>query len=76
LLNAYPFHTLVFILPPWESIYTNDAERDQTFAEAVNVYDKLQGWYRSCGYRVHEIPRLSVQRRADHVLQALSQSDA
>jgi predicted ATPase len=76
LLSAYRFHTVVFILPPWESIYTNDAERDQTFAEAVNVCDKVQGWYRSCGYRVHEVPRLSVQRRADHVLQALSQSDA
>ena len=76
LLSAYPFHTLVFILPPWESIYTNDAERDQTLAEVVNVCDKLQGWYRSCGYRVHEVPRLSVQQRADHVLQTLSQRDA
>ena len=76
LLAAYSFHTLVFILPPWEAIYANDAERDQTFAEAVNVCDKLQRWYRSCGYRVHEVPRLSVQQRADHVLQTLSQGDA
>ena len=76
LLAAYAFHRLVFILPPWEAIYTNDAERDQTFAEAVNVCDKLQRWYRSCGYRVHEVPRFSVQQRADHVLQTLSQGDA
>jgi predicted ATPase len=75
LLSAHPFHALVFILPPWESIYTNDAERDQTFAEAVHVHGKLQRWYHSCGYRVHEVPRLSVQQRADHVLQTLSQSD-
>ena len=75
LLSAYSFHTLVFILPPWEAIYANDAERDQTFVEAVNVYNKLQRWYRSCGYRVHDVPRLSVQQRADHVLQMLSQSD-
>ena len=74
LLSAYPFHARVFILPPWESIYTNDAERDQTFAEAVHVYGKLQRWYQSCGYRVHEVPRLSVQQRADHVLQTLSAS--
>ena len=74
LLSAYPFHARVFILPPWESIYTNDAERDQTFAEAVHVHGKLQRWYQSCGYRVHEVPRLSVQQRADHVLQTLSAS--
>jgi len=76
LLSAYAFHPLVFILPPWEAIYANDAERDQTFPEAVNVYDKLQQWYRSCGYRVHEVPRLSIPQRADHILEALSHSNA
>ena len=76
LLAVYPFHTLVFILPPWEAIYTNDAERDQTFAEAVHVYNKLHRWYGSCGYRVQEVPRISVQQRADHVLQTLSHGNA
>jgi predicted ATPase len=38
-LSAYPFYPLVFMLPPWEAIYTNDAERDQSFAEAIDVLD-------------------------------------
>jgi hypothetical protein len=38
------FHRPVFVLPPWEAIYTNDAERDQTYAEAVVVYEKLLRW--------------------------------
>src|SRR5215813_9856800 len=38
ILTKYPFHRSAFILPPWESIYANDAERDQTYAEAVGVY--------------------------------------
>src|SRR5262249_29612198 len=34
LLAAYPFHATVFVLPPWDIIYDNDAERDQSFADA------------------------------------------
>src|SRR5262249_24043668 len=34
MLSVYRFHPLVFILPPWEEIYRNDNERDQTFADA------------------------------------------
>ena len=58
MLSAYPFQTPVFILPPWEAIYVMDAERDHTFAEAVGVHAKVVEWYRSCGYSVHEVPRL------------------
>lgn len=31
MLSAYRFHAPVFILPPWEAIYANDSERDQSF---------------------------------------------
>src|SRR5215510_12564330 len=31
MLAAYPFHPSVFVLPPWEAIYTTDTERDQSF---------------------------------------------
>ena len=74
-LSAYPFHS-VFILPPWQAIYANDAERDQSFAEAVNVHAKLVQWYRSCGCILHEVPRLTVLQRAEHVLRVLAESGA
>jgi predicted ATPase len=76
MLSAYTFHTSVFILPPWEAIYANDAERDQAFAEAVNVHAKLVQWYRSCGYVLREVPRLPVPQRAKHVLRILTEGDA
>jgi predicted ATPase len=76
LLCAYPYHALVFILPPWESIYTNDAERDQSFADAVSVHARLEQWYGSCGYILQEVPRLPVPQRADYILQVLAQSAA
>ena len=70
-LASYPFHTSVFVLPPWDAIYTTDAERDQSFADAVRVHGRIVEWYRSCGYVLHEVPRLPVQQRAEHVLRVL-----
>ena len=71
MLAAYPFHPTVFVLPPWEAIYANDAERDQPFAEAVKVHGRVAQWYCSCGYVLSEVPRLPVAQRADHVLRTL-----
>jgi predicted ATPase len=75
-LTRYPFHKPAFILPPWEAIYANDAERDQTYAEAVMVYERLRKWYRVCGYDIHEVPRLPVTQRARHVLEVMASSGA
>lgn len=76
MLASYPFHATVFVLPPWEAIYANDAERDQSFAEAVDVHAKVLRWYCSCGYVLNEVPRLPVRQRAEHVLRILAESAA
>jgi predicted ATPase len=76
MLASYPFHATVFVLPPWETIYATDAERDQSFAEAVDVHAKVVRWYRSCGYVLNEVPRLPVVQRAEHVLRILAESAA
>lgn len=71
-LAASPLHRIVFVLPPWQAIYVNDAERDQSYPQSVAVHASLVRWYRSCGYTLHEVPRLPVQQRAMHVLQVLA----
>jgi predicted ATPase len=73
MLRTYAFHSSVFVLPPWEAIYSQDAERDQTFAEAVRVHAKVTRWYGSCGYTLHEVPRLPVDERAKYVLRVLTE---
>ena len=75
-LALYPFHATVFVVPPWEVIYAIDAERDQSFSEAVDVHAKVVRWYRSCGYLLNEVPRLPVAQRAQHVLSALAKDAA
>jgi len=47
------------------------AERDHSFAHAVRVHLHLAGWYRTCGYELHEVPRLPACERARHVLGVL-----
>jgi predicted ATPase len=65
---AYP---LVFVLPPWPEIYTTDAERDHDFAHSVAVHGSICKWYEKCGYKLNEVPRLSVAERAQYVLRTL-----
>jgi predicted ATPase len=72
ILGSYPFHPTVFVLPPWEAIYTTDAERDQTFAEAVDVHARVVRWYQSCGYALSEVPRYAAAQRVEHVLRVLA----
>ena len=72
----YPYHAVVFVLPPWEEIYVTDDERDHTFAHAVRVYESLVAWYQLCGYRVMPVPMLPAAERCDYVLAASSASNA
>jgi predicted ATPase len=65
------FWPTVFVLPPWKAIYTRDAERDHSFEHAVVVHERIVAWYGQCGHAVHEVPRLPVAQRTDHVLKTL-----
>jgi predicted ATPase len=71
LAACYRYHPKAFFLPPWEAIFETDAERHQSFAEAVSVHTALADWYRACGYQIVEVPRTSVIERCNFVLQAL-----
>ena len=66
-LSNYQYNSVVFMLPPWRHIYRNDTERDQTFAESVQVFEELRQWYTECHYHVLELPRMSVDERVAFV---------
>jgi predicted ATPase len=64
----YPYFPVAFVLPPWQEIYRTDTERDQTFAEAVQVYETVHSWYRRCGYEIVTVPPGTVPQRCAFVL--------
>lgn len=65
------YHRCVFILPPWEDIYSRDAERRQSPQEAARTYDAMVRAYAGYGYELLEVPRLPAARRADFVESAI-----
>jgi predicted ATPase len=71
-LSKYQYFPTVFVLPPWKAIYVTDAERDHTFEHAESVGRIVQEWYLRCGYRVLEVPMVSVDLRCAMVLEALA----
>ncbi len=71
-LQRYTYNTTVFLLPPWEAIYRTDGERDQTFAEAVQVSESVISWYSRCGYELQDVPIGTVAERVDFILNAVA----
>jgi predicted ATPase len=75
-LAMYPYVPKVFLLPLWQEIYTNNAERDPTFQHAEWVNRITLAWYRRLDrYQLIEVPKVSVVERCTFVLQALAISD-
>lgn len=72
MLRRHPYHPSAFIFPPWEEIYCTDAERDQSFEEAVRVHDSVCRWYSECGYALIEVPIGTADERSDFILASLA----
>ena len=72
-LEQYPYHSTAFILPPWREIYRTDSERDQSYEEAVRVYQSLREWYVQCGYNLIDVPKGTIDERCEFVLQSLGE---
>jgi predicted ATPase len=70
-LQQHPYQPLVFILPPWKAIYTNDAERWQTYDEAVHLYTSIRETYQALGFTLIEVPPASVENRMDFILETI-----
>ncbi len=61
----------VFIAPPWQAIFGQDAERRQDFDEAVRTHAAMVDTYTRYGYELIELPCDSVEARVQFVLARL-----
>lgn len=75
-LHGFPYNEVVFLLPPWEQIYVNDTERDQTFEQAVKVFEGMKRWYQSCRYQTLELPKACVETKATFILKVIAELQA
>ena len=67
-INDFPYNGVVFLLPPWKEIYDTDSERDQTFDEAIEVFEGMKGWYLQWGYETLEVPRSKIDERVSFII--------
>lgn len=68
------YHSIVFILPPWQEIYQTDQERKQTWEEAIATYDALYKAYADYGYELSIVPPAPVEERIAFVLGKLHET--
>ena len=59
----FRYNRRVFIAPPWAEIFTPDAERKQSFGEAVRTHEAMIATYTELGYEPVELPRCSIAER-------------
>jgi predicted ATPase len=63
----------VFILPPWEDIYTSDNERYENFEQAVSIHKHLENAYERFGYTPTNVPIGTIEERTNFVLEVAKQ---
>ena len=66
-------YDMVFLLPPWESIYKSDNERFENFDEAQQIHNHLEKIYRNFGYQIIEVPFDTIEARTDFILNSVEQ---
>ena len=62
------FNKQVFITPFWEEIYINDGERKEDIKAAIKIENSLIDTYKSFGYTLVKVPKLSVSERVNFIL--------
>ena len=62
------FNTTVFYTPIWERIYKNDNERKENIKQARKIEAFILETYRAYGYKLVQIPKLTITERADFII--------
>ena len=68
-LKKSHYNTKVFLTPFWKEIYHNDNERLEDIKKAINIEFHLITTYKRYGFNIVKIPKHSIHKRADFILQ-------
>lgn len=65
-------YSKIFVLPTWKEIYVSDEERYETYEQAVLIQQHLVETYLKYGYELIEVPKDTVEKRMEFLLQNLN----
>jgi len=66
--ETHAYAERVFVFPPWQKLFAEDAERRHDFDAAVQEYHQINHSSDSLGYIRHVLPQASVSERVELVL--------
>ena len=69
LILKYKYYKNIFFAPAWENIYKNDNKRNEDYKTAELIGKILLETYKQCKYNVIMIPKTSVKKRAQFVIE-------
>lgn len=61
----------VYVLAPWQDIFTSDTERYENFSQAVKIHEQLLNTYNKYQYNLIDIPFNTIENRVDYLLDTL-----
>lgn len=67
--NEKYIYNKVFHFPIWDDIFVSDNERYENIDEAKKIDFHLQQTYKNLGYNLIHVPKLSIEERANFILQ-------
>jgi len=65
-------YNFVFVLAPWQNIFTSDSERYESFEDAIKIHHHLLKTYDRFGYQLIDVPFGSVKSRGNFILDSLN----
>ena len=74
-LDSCTTHTydIVFILAPWQEIFSSDSERYENFEQAVQIHHHLLNTYERFNYHLLDVPFDSIENRTDYILNVIKE---
>jgi len=66
--ETFIYEMRVFVVPPWHALFAEDAERRHNFDAAVEEHHRIAQALDVLGYTKIELPKVTVQERAEIVL--------
>jgi predicted ATPase len=65
-------YDMVFVLAPWQDIFTSDNERYENFEQAIEIHEYLLKTYMRFGYQLIDVPFGTIEARTDFILDVLN----
>ncbi len=69
-----PYDDTVFLAPPWPELFETDEDRRHDMSAAVDEFERLQAALQDMGYDIHLLPKVSVEARADLVMETIKRT--